>query len=126
MQGETFDFGSYSINSLLFQDQSKSLSSFGSLQLENNRIKNELDQVTIEVVTLRSANENLFRLEQTLSKHQSRMDEIISEKVASREAEIQASTNETIKIYKERCVSLPFLLILEIIFVGNSDPPLSV
>lgn len=73
-----------------------------TVQLENTKLRQDLSEAHAEVASLKSQAEKSSQLQSTLNKYQSKMEELINEKIMEKEAELNAAAEERIKIYKER------------------------
>ncbi|KAJ3043990.1 hypothetical protein HDV00_003517 [Rhizophlyctis rosea] len=84
-----------------YADQSQRLSEFRSIEQENKRLKAELAEAHGQLASARNSEGSIATLKSRLSKYEAKLEEMVNEKVAQKEAELKDTMDEKIRIYKE-------------------------
>ncbi|KAJ3415731.1 hypothetical protein HDV05_004195, partial [Chytridiales sp. JEL 0842] len=88
------------------QDQLKVSADLAASELENKKLKEELQEIEKEAAELRSSEGSVATLKQRLTKYEAKLDEMVNEKVLAKENEMRQAMDEKIRIYKETEYSL--------------------
>ncbi|KAI9336837.1 CASP C terminal-domain-containing protein [Zopfochytrium polystomum] len=87
-------------------NHAKMASEVVSLQVENQRLKEDLQEMEKELVGLRGSDGSMQALKARLSKYEQMLDDMVNEKVLAKEVEMKQLMDEKIRIYKESEYSL--------------------
>ncbi|KAI9190819.1 CASP C terminal-domain-containing protein [Polychytrium aggregatum] len=87
-------------------EHASKINDFNSLQIENEKLREELAAANAQTAALKSSEANAQALKQRLSKYEAKLDEMVLEKVTQKENEMKQFLDEKIRIYKETEYSL--------------------
>ncbi|RUP07073.1 hypothetical protein BC936DRAFT_140211 [Jimgerdemannia flammicorona] len=85
-------------------EQTSKLSELHSLQLDNERLREDLAEANRQAAQLRGSEANAAKLQQKLGKVEAKIEDMVDEQVAQKETEMKNLMDERIRNYKERHV----------------------
>ncbi|KAJ3192666.1 hypothetical protein HK101_006149 [Irineochytrium annulatum] len=88
------------------QDQSKQSVEISALQQENKRLKENISEVERELALVKASESSVTLLKTRLAKYEAKLEEMVTERVLSKEVELKQIMDEKIRIYKETEYSL--------------------
>ena len=76
------------------------MAELSALSIENEKLREDVSQVTAELATAKANEIAVGPLKQRLTKYEVMLEEMVEEKVASKEQELKSAFDEKVRLYK--------------------------
>ncbi|KAI9141172.1 CASP C terminal-domain-containing protein [Paraphysoderma sedebokerense] len=83
-------------------DQSSQVNELSSIEKQNKELRNEIENLNEQIQNLRIQEGQSAKLQSKLTHYETKMEELIRDKLAARETEIKAEYEEKSRIFKDR------------------------